>query len=110
MSEYLCPITKRLCPRPGEVAPGAVVTSAEGYCGGKNPEDGICPKIPESTREKGPLLENLIFKRVSTTRVTISRSVWPSEHSSPSELIYIIESGLQTLKTKPNLPDLSRSR
>jgi hypothetical protein len=62
-----------MCPRPGEVAPGAVVTSAEGYCGGKNPEDGICPVViahAEATalfRHRNP--KNNVLERKSPTTV-----------------------------------------
>ena len=96
MSEYICPITDELCPRPGKVVPGATVLSDEGYCAGEKSGDPICPKIVDYV-EGGNLLskfdpKDIVYERKSPTTVFV-RDTHRQLPGKVGELITIIESG-----------------
>lgn len=106
MSEHLCPISGELCSRPGRVVPGATTISNEGYCGGKEENDGIC-SIIDLRMNSSDILQwshNLVASRVNSTTVNIIKSGLDPR----SEEIYEISSGYQTQKRKINFPDFSQ--
>lgn len=82
MSEYLCPITKGKCPRPGEVADGFEHLSTDGYCGGRiEIEEPICPVAESTLREEIKKLKNngipetaMVIRRMDEYLVTIQNS------------------------------------
>jgi hypothetical protein len=86
-----------MCLRPGATVPGAKTISNEGYCGGKNPEDGICPKIFSYIKSEdllaNPNLKNLTVEKYNSTTVHINEKHERQESENKTEILTIIESG-----------------
>lgn len=97
MSEYICPITNELCPRPGRVATGATVLSDEGYCAGEKSSDPICPEIINYVKGENLLSKfdskNIIYERESPTTVYVRDTSHKQHSREVGVLITIIESG-----------------
>lgn len=102
MGEYICPITKELCLRPGEPLPGGTDMSDEGYCGGEQPDVHVCSIIIDVVRLKLPSLPQPTYMIPSPTTVCIY------EYDNPENRLYKIVSGKVT-KNMIYLPDFTQT-